>query len=298
MPVENSEALAAGEAQQLVEHLYALKAEWPSEPALRTLSPQTVDALMKRVANTERSLVIPIQMGYMFHTLLPMGLAILVLSIPDLSWHIKQLFTAFMLALILGGLCFCRRTFYGVMGGKWPYSVYALTQTDDVRVLETLILATRYKWGRHPEVLSAINRLLEQVTEADAGLLSDRALQRLWTVGITWQTFAQPYNHAGAIRALRALAAVGNRATMARMERFAYSSEYFLGERYAKAATRDLLPLMEARMERQQVPATLLRASGIIAQPDTLLRAVAISAPAPPAQLLRASTSEHSETDA
>ena len=235
----------------------------------------------------------------MFHTLLPLGLAILVLSIPGLPWHVKQLFTAFMLALILGGLCFCTRIFYGVMGGEWAYSIYALTQTEDVRVLETLILATRYKWGRHPEILNAITRLLEQVTEADAGLLSDRAQQRLWTVGITWQAFAQPYNHARAIRALRALAALGNRATMARMERFAYSSEYFLGERYAKATTRDLLPLIEARLQRQQVPATLLRASDITdAQPDTLLRAVTISAPEPTAQLLRASTSERPETDA
>ena len=56
MPVENSEALADGEAQQLVERLSALKSEWPSEPSLHSLSPRVVDALMKRCADTERTL--------------------------------------------------------------------------------------------------------------------------------------------------------------------------------------------------------------------------------------------------
>ena len=297
--MEFSEALGNGEAYQLVKRLSTLKTEWHSEPSLRSLSPRIVDALMKNFAEIETTGAPLVRSGVLFFTLIPLGLVFV--SLFDHTTHglLKLLLPLFMAIPSLGGLTFLHRIVHRAPPENWRYTVYALTQTDDVRVLETLILATRYKWGRHPEVIKAINRLLEQVTEADAGLLSDRALQRLWTVGITWQTFAQPYNHAGAIRALRALAAVGNRATMARMERFAYSSEYFLGERYAKAATRDLLPLMETRLLRQQVPATLLRASDANnTQPETLLRAVAVSAPEPTTQLLRASTSERPETDA
>ena len=299
MPMEFSEALDNGEARQLVDRLSALKAEWPSEPSLRTLSPRIVDAFIKRFAEIESRTLPAIRMGKLFYTLVPLGSAILVMCIPGLPWHIRLLFTTAMLVLALGGLRFFWRALHRVPCENWAYNVYALTQTDDVRVLETLILATRYKWGRHSEVIKAINRLLEQVTEADVGLLSDRAQRRLWTVGVTWQTFVEPYNHEGAIRALRALAAVGNRATYARMERFIYRSEYFFGERYAIAAARDLLPLMNVRLEHQQVPATLLRASDVTnAQSDTLLRAGTAATPEPTTQLLRASTSEHPKTDA
>ena len=98
------------------------------------------------------------------------------------------------------------------------------------------------------------------------------------------------------MRVLRVLAAIGNRATYARMERFAYRSEHWVGERYAIASARELLPVMQARLQRQQVPETLLRAANV-AQPDTLLRPAHATTSEPASQLLRASTSEHPESD-
>lgn len=299
MSMEPSEALAAEEVQCLTTRLSDLKAGWPSEPSLRTLSPRMVDALMARFEDTERRLIPAVRMAEGFYTLLPLALITLVLCIPGLPWHIKLLFTAAMLAFPLCLLYFvCWRNLH-LVGGEWAYTVYALTQTEDVRALETLILATHYKWGRDRAVLSAINRLLEQVTEEHIGLLSDRAQKRLWTIGIAQRTLAGAYPSQVTVYVLRTLAAVGNQATMARMERFATRSEYYSGERYAIAAAQELLPLMKERFQRQSVPQTLLRASDARStQPDTLLRAVHISTPEPTSQLLRASTTEHPETDA
>ena len=50
-------------------------------------------------------------------------------------------------------------------------------------VLLTLIKSTEKRWGTHPQVLQAICRLLEQVTEMDAGLLSQPIQNRLWDPG-------------------------------------------------------------------------------------------------------------------
>lgn len=183
-----------------------------------------------------------------------------------------------------------------VAARQYPYAVYALTQTDDMRVLPTLIQATRQGWGWHPQVRAAILRLLEQVTEEHVGLLNDAAEKRLWKLTMGWQSSNTGYDHEIAISTLRALAAIGNYATLTRIKRYANHSEYYLKEGYVIAAARELTPIMEARLQRQQVPETLLRpADTPTPQPETLLRAAHPATAEPPQQLLRASTAEERE---
>ncbi len=84
---------------------------------------------------------------------------------------------------------------------QYRCAAYSLTQTDDLRTLPMLLLATRHAWGKHPEVLYAISRLLVQVTEAEVGLLNDKRQERLWRLAVPSLHSDQPFNEALTLRA-------------------------------------------------------------------------------------------------
>jgi hypothetical protein len=299
MLTEYSEALAREETNRLIKRLSAQKSEWPSEMSLRTLNPQVVDSLITRFAEIEGIEVSDVKTGLLLSLLIPLELAlcwILFSVLPDRRWLAHTIMAAMLALFGLGCTWLC---IHAGPGRKLPYMVYALTQTDDVRVLETLIVATHYKWGRHPEVIKAVNRLLEQVTEADAGLLNDRAQERLWTIGIAPQTLSDAYDPQTATVALQALAAVGNHATLTRMEQYVAPSLYSVGERHSIDAVRRALPIIQARLKRRQDHETLLRAADVTdVQNHLLLRTVQTPVVEPPHELLRPPTAERPEPDA
>ena len=289
MLTEFSEALAHEEATRLIARLSALKSEWLSEPSLPSLSPRTVEALMQHGEEIDRILQQATDWEELFTALLLLVSGCVTVFIPDIPIWFRATSLICVAMPALYSLIFAWRGLHSLLKNwKWIYAVYALTQAEDVRVLETLILATHYKWGRHPEIIKAINRLLDQVTETDMGLLSDRAQVKLWAIGITRMTLSPSHDPVVTTRVLRALAAVGNHATYTRLERYASRPPNFIDERPVIAVAQELLPVMKARLQRQQGSTTLLRASDVTAiQNHLLLRTVQTPVSEPPQELLR-----------
>ncbi len=277
MKLTTEEKALREEAKPLISTLALMKANWPSEPSLRCLTPRMVDALITSIATDDKSIA-PLK----WISLIPC-----LLFLPLIYTN------TFLTSYVVVAYCMCWwMTFVGAKAMPRP-AVHALTQTDDIRVLPTLVLATRHDGAQNVYVYNAIFRLLGQVTEEHTGLLNNDAQQHLWTIMMTRHIVTEYSDRELTLRTLRALARVGNNATLARVVRLAYSYKYNGSERYLIDEARNLIPIMEARLERQQVPETLLRAADVPASaPDTLLRSAFTAAPEPAEQLLRASKSE------
>ena len=257
------------------------RSQWAAEPCLSHLSPMQIEALLEYIAHRESERG-TLRMYVLMYTALPTIFS-LGIGIFQHIWVGLAISVPFFYLLLL-------------VAGEYRYAVYALTQTDDMRVLPTLIQATRHKWGWHPQVRDAILHLLARVTEEHVGLLDDAAQKRLWQAAFEWQTVGENYNHEPALLTLRALAAIGNRATLLRMQRRVHSAMPFHSVPIVVATARELIPAMEARLQWQQAPETLLRAADMPTNaPDMLLRAAHIGTPEPPQQLLRASSGEERE---
>ncbi len=272
------------EAKRLMRLLARRRSHWPAEPMLRQLSPVQVEALQAYIAARETE-------------------------------HRRLALTTlfFMLWALVFGICMgdFKATLFIFMGEgvffslflsaakQYRYAVYALTQTDDLRVLPSLIHATRFTWGDHPEIIRAIGRLLEHVTEADAGLLNATMQARLWNMAIPGLGSGERFDEALALHTLHALALIGNRNSLRQMQQLgAYVYTYAIHQRLIWQA-QELAPCMEARLQRQEVDGTLLRAANTpTSAPNTLLRPARVVTPESPEQLLRAGTLEHSETEA
>lgn len=269
------------EAKRLMRLLARRRSHWPAEPILRQLSPVQVEALQAYIASREKE-------------------------------HRRLALTTlfFMLWALVFGICigdFKATLFIFVGEGgffslflsaakQYRYAVYALTQTDDLRVLPALIHATRFTWDDHPEITRAISRLLEHVTEADAGLLNGNAQEWLWRLAVPSLYSDQPFDETLTLRALQALAFIGNRNSLRQMQTLGAAACTYAHHQRISWKARELAPLMEARLQRQEVPETLLRAADISSsQTETLLRAVPATTLEPLRQLLRASTGEKRE---
>jgi hypothetical protein len=278
MPSPAPDKATEQEVRRLLKRLARAKGDWPSEPALRDLSPQMVEALLWRVEQQHRA--------NSFRRII--NCVLLILSICLLH---SRMYGIYGDTLATGVLIGTLMRAYLEPGKK--YSVYALTQTGDIRVLPTLIKATNNEWACHPQVIGAICRLLKQGTEADAGLLTQEVQNTLWFIGIeqTWQEVE--YDEALAWSALQAFVHVGSREILARMRKIVRDPNRYPASQHIITLIEQLIPVTEERLQRQEVPQTLLRASdATVALPDTLLRAVHATPAEPTVQLLRASTSE------
>ncbi len=258
--------------------LVARSKNWPAEPALRQLTPMQIEALQEYIAARNKQQQ---KLGVFALLVAVLPLALLTFDTAYMIWQIVFVAALFQYATLN----------YAVVQNR--HAVYALTQTDDLRALPTLILATKYKYNAHPQIRSAILRLLPHVTQEQAGLLNNAAQEQLWMIATKHYGSLLHTEYEITPHAVRALAAVGNYAMLTRMKQFVSRSRRFNYEQKLRIMIQDVLPIMEARLERQQVPETLLRAADVPASaPDTLLRPTFAAPPEPAEQLLRASRSE------
>lgn len=271
----------SSKAEELIEALRRRKADWPSEPGLQNIGPRTTDELLDIVSH-EKAQYGQDQWGAVFVLLL----VLFATGIAYAKQTMLPLVPAFaLLSAILGK-----------SKDKQRYAVYALACTDDLRVLQTLILATRSSWGCHPQVIAAIERLLKQVTVEHVGLLNSDAQYRLGELAVTPIEYQTYYNEPLAMRTLHALTAIGNRDTLVRMQHLARQTAKRSAHGRIIEAVQELLPIMEARLKLQEIPDTLLRAADTpTSTSETLLRPALVVTPEPPEQLLRASMGEERE---
>ena len=276
MPLTHEEQAQRQKAKPLVDKLAAMKENWFSEPSLRHLSPRMVDALITYIETDVKGL------ARTKWTCLTLLLLLLPFALANSS---SVIYLTAAGCLACWGICFV----FGPTMMPQP-AVHALTQTDDLRVLPTLILATRHSGAQNAYVYDAIFRLLDQVTEEHIGLLNDDAQQHLWEIMRTRHIVTDYSDRELTLRTLRALAAIGNHNILARIKWIAWPSIYPNVDRWLIDEARELIPVMEARLQRQQVPETLLRAADVPpATPDVLLRPAHAAMPEPAQQLLRAS---------
>ena len=295
MLTPTSDAVPEQQARQLIKRLRRLRGKWPSEPTLNNLRPQTVDALIRMADRDVRN-----PAWILLFSVMALGL-FSALVIAGLLLHREPL-------MFLGGYLMLADTLLtpviyasvvGVRNHQRKYAVYALTQTNDVRVLNTLIQPAYTRWGRHPEVTRAITRLLEQVSEWHTGLLTPYAQLHLWNLAIKPAVTSPHFDAHFASEALRALACVGNGTMLMQMKELANQRREGASRNDLVLAAQQYVPYMEDRFKRQAVPATLLRAADVpTSQPETLLRAALPTSTEPTAQLLRAATSETQSPDA
>ncbi len=270
------DAVTEQEVRQLLKRLARLKRKWPSEPALRDLSPQMVEALDQYVDEQGRARL--------------MATMIVVAAMLGLQFSISQ-FGKPPLWVDIPAVAGCLFATGLKPGHAHRYAVYALTQTDEVRLLPILIKVTDKTWGMHREVISAIKRLLSQVTEEHAGLLDRKTQERLWQLAIAPVNFKVECDEALAYAALHAFVHIGDRNTLNRMQKFVLNMTFYAPHRRVNDAVQSSIPLMEARLRRQEVPATLLRSSDVPdAATDILLRPAHAATTEPAEQLLRAGT--------
>ena len=283
MPTPAPDKTIMVQASLLTSRLILLQGDWPSEPSLRDLSPQMVEALLKRIERKAR-----------VNTCLRNIAGVLFIVYEYLRYSGMHFDYG---GAMVGGLIIGAFMWGGLIPGM-KYPIYALTQTHDIRILPTLIQATENNWGRHPQVMGAICRLLQQITETDAGLLNPELQKRLWNIALPPLRQEGGYDEPLVVSALQTFTHIGSRDILTRMRRVTHESNEYPVSQHVTALIEQLIPVMETRLQRQEVPQTLLRASDASAAlPDTLLRAAHTSTPEPTAQLLRASTSEHSETE-
>ena len=268
------------EAARLLKRLAQLIHDWPSEPALRDLSPPMVDALLRYIGKE--------QSRYEW-----------LLVYPFLLWGVWNVFDGKTSLVLTWLLIMMACVNYYIVGHSYfarqRCAVYALTQIDDLRVLPTLIQATRYSWGQHPQVTRAICRLLQQVTEEHIGLLSQEAQNKLWNLVMPPVSLKTGYEETLAVAALQAFAHVGNQEMLARMQHFARNTALHPHYQQVQEQMEHCLPLMVARLQRQGTAETLMRAASAPTdtQAGVLLRPTVHSAtPEPAEQLLRADMSD------
>ena len=271
-------------ADQIIKRLQQSGRDWPCAPELQHIGDRTVDELLDIITHEEEKAA-EHQFSVLFALMLSLLAWCVVIFRSVQMWSLAMLGTVICLSLNRDAV---RST------DRRRYAVYALTQTHETRLLVLFIQATRFSWGRHPEILCAITRLLEQVTEAHSGLLSDAEQEQLWQLAVPMASSGLPLNESLvdeelALSTLRALACIGNKNTYLRLSRLARRPMGYTRLRYIIGAARDLAPLMDARLQRHEVPATLLRASTLPPPaPDNLLRPAQTTASEPPEQLLRA----------
>lgn len=276
----DSDTAPMQEVRRLVLRLVSLKQNWPSEPSLPALSPRMINGLLDYNKAVKRGT--------------PMLRVIFAAICGLLLWVSAAIPIPGSLAIVV--LVTIYYVYVTRASQEYRCAACALTQTKDARVLPALIQATRHEWGRQSEIYAGIFSLLDHVTEEHAGLLNDAAQLRLWVIGIEGSALAIRYGDEVALRVIRALAAVGNRTTLARMRRLVLYYEQFPSEHLVITTARELIPMMEARLQRQQAPETLLRATDMpTSLSETLLRAAHATTPEPPQQLLRASSGEERE---
>ncbi len=269
------------EAKRIMRLLSRRGWRWADEPLLRQLTPLQIEALQDYIASrakTHHSLALTAR-----------SLVLFALAAGALKGDFALgLWVATCEALLLLPFVLAAR--------QYPYAVYALTQTNDVAALPTLIQATRHTWGRHPQIRAAILRLLEHVTEDHVGLLDDAEQKQLWIINVEMQGLSSTRSSETMLLTLHILAAIGSQTTLTRLKQLAHNSMWLYGGVSALEIVRELISLMEARLKRQQVSETLLRTANTPTnQPDTLLRAAHATTPEPTGQLLRASTGEERE---
>ncbi len=284
MPQNLPKVIGQSGAKELIRRLHHLKRDWPSEPELYELDPRTITALLEYIA-TEETLR-PKIAGYL---LIFFGAFAIFLGCASL---VAALFPISMALVLLGAFIYDP-------GPGQRLATYALTQTDDLRVLPALIQGTRFAWGKHPEVIRAITRLLEHVREADAGLLNGRMQEMLWRLAVPSLYSGEHFDETLPLRTLQALALIGNRNSLRQMQALGATICTYAQHQRISWKALELAPIMEARLLRQEVPETLLRAADMpTSQPETLLRATHPTNTERPQQLLRASQSEQEETQA
>ena len=268
------------EAERLIVRLRRRKSQWAGEPSLHNLTPRTIDKLLEIVDRAAE-----------VHTHNTWGIGVTLSLMLVFCWRSRPEYMALPVTIGLALLC----AIWLSSGARPRYAVYALTRANDVRVLPTLIWARRFPWGKRREVRHAIEHLLMQVTEDHAGVLSLADQKALWNVAIPSFLGNDAFYEVLALRTLQAIAKIGNAEMLTRMRRLAGTPVVWLRHQPVKWAAQDLVPVMEERLQRQEVPETLLRASAAAnATPDTLLRAAYPTTTEPETQLLRASTSEPS----
>ena len=271
------------QALQLIQRLARLKRNWPSEPALKNLSPMTVTALLQHLATHKK-----MQGNIQF--LWAICYFIFYIGFEKFTHDHRPLMLVFPVCLCLSLLWIQRKQ-------TKRYTIFALTQTNDMRALSPLLASTSESYGRHPKVIGAIKRFLARITEEQIGLLNNEAQTRLWYFAVSPVANQEAHDLELGLLALQTLARIGNKGSLKKMQNFMDEPAVYPDQRRAHKALQQLLPGMEARLKRQEVPQTLLRASDMPASPpETLLRAAYASDHQPAEQLLRASRLEERET--
>ena len=281
MSLPTPDVVTEKEVRQLLKRLVWLKKNWPQEPALRDLSPQMVETLLNYSAKQNRKTM------YCVNT--AVGLIAIMAS--------AQTFIPLQKTIAIEAVfMICGLILLMPMTRKRINNIYALTMTSDLRVLPTLVQATNYSGGEHPDIAAAITRLLPLVTEDHAGLLNRKAQESLWHLAIAPLIFKHECDEALACGALHAFTCIGSRDTLNRMRNVIRPRWLAPSHRRVYDALRQAIPLMEARLKRQEVPETLLRAAAMPAShSETLLRPAHTVTPELPEQLLRAGTDRQEE---
>lgn len=268
-------------AEELIEALRRRKDDWHSEPGLQNIGPRTTDELLDIIRYEKSRAGQELCVVLLLFVLLPISAGIAL-------YHHNP-------APLVPLVCLCPLMIVKP-NVRLRYAVYALSQTNDLRVLQTLILATRSSWGCHPQVIAAIERLLKQVTTEHAGLLNSDAQYRLRALALPTFDYYIPYNEPLALQTLHVLTAIGNRDTFVWIQQLTCQPALRNAHKRIVAVAQELLPLMETRLKLQEIPDTLLRAADTpTSQPETLLRPALVVTPEPTEQLLRASTGEERE---
>ena len=159
----------------------------------------------------------------------------------------------------------------------------ALANYDDARVIgplaEGLELDDNYTRG---VAAAALRRLLPRVRASDAGLVSREHLQKLYRA-----LSSDDLNLVLAV--LHGLEQIGDEEAIPHVEKLTTRPAFSQAERNVRAAANDCLPGLQARLGRQGVGATLLRAaSSPVGDEEDLLRPAARSALSSGEPLLRA----------
>ncbi len=177
-------------AEELIEALRRRKDDWPAEPGLQNIGPRTTDELLDIIRYEKSRAGQELCVVLLLFMLLPMILRVYC-ALSSQSGSCCSSGVLMPLMIVKPNV-------------RLRYAVYALSQTNDLRVLQTLILATRSSWGCHPQVIAAIERLLKQVTTEHAGLLNSDAQYRLRALALPPLDHISYYNEPLAMRTLHA----------------------------------------------------------------------------------------------
>ena len=176
-------------------------------------------------------------------------------SVFDSATSIFVLITS-LLCLILGAVL--------IPSSNSP-ALKLLEELQDIRAVPGLVSAIENSFGAKAQALrSLLTQLLPQLTSADAGLLNRSHLAVLRRE-LELEQYNTTLEYSLAI--VSALSHIGNQETAQRLQELIKRGAITERQQFIRQAAEQSLPILEARLAREQVSGTLLRASE--ASPNT-----------------------------